>query len=74
MLDAARLRKHGLPTVALVWDIFEGAANAMASLHHVPDLRIVAVTQVRVGETDADQCAKGTEAAGRILSAWTTPS
>ena len=52
----------------------ESAANAMASLHHVPDLRIVAVTQVRVGETDADQCAKGTEAAGRILSAWTTPS
>ena len=60
--------------MALVWDIFERAAKAMASLQHVPDLTIVVVPQVLVGETDADQRKKGAKAAERILAAWTTPS
>jgi hypothetical protein len=72
LLDAARLRKHGLPTVALVWDIFERAANAMASLQGVPDLPIVVVNQVLVGETSVEQRAKGTAVAKDILAAWTT--
>jgi hypothetical protein len=74
LLDAARLRKRGLPTVALVWDIFENAAKAMASLQQVPDLEIVVVPQVAVGETDADQRKKGAAAAEKILAAWGAPA
>jgi hypothetical protein len=74
LLDATRLRKHGLPTVALVWDIFERAAKAMASLQGVPDLPIVVVPQVLVGETDAHQRAKGTGAAAHVLAGWAASS
>ena len=74
MLDAARLRKHGLPTVAIVWDSFERAAKAMASLQHLPDLAIVVVPKVLVGETDTDQREKGAKAAERIVAAWLRPS
>jgi hypothetical protein len=63
-----------LPTVAVVWDIFERAATAMASLQQVPDLRIVVVPQVLVGETDADQHDKGAKVAPHILAAWTVPA
>ena len=59
--------------MALVWDIFQHAAQAMASLQHVPDLTIVVVPQVLVGETDADQRQKGAKAAERILAAWLAP-
>jgi hypothetical protein len=62
-----------LPTVALVWDIFERAATAMASLQQVPGLRILVVPQVLVGETDADQHDKGAKVAPYIVAAWTTP-
>jgi hypothetical protein len=72
LLDAARLVKQGLPTVALVWDIFEHAARAMASLQAVPDLAVVVVPQVVVGETEAEQRSKGAKAAHRVLTAWTT--
>jgi hypothetical protein len=70
LLDAARLHKQGLPTVALVWDIFERAARTMASLQGVPDLPIVVVPQVLVGESDADQRKKGAAAAPSITAAW----
>ena len=72
MLDAARLLKRGLPSVAVVWDIFERAARAMASLQGVPDLSIVVVPQVVVGETEIDQREKGAKAAQHILAGWTS--
>lgn len=60
--------------MALVWDIFDRAAKAMASLQGVPDLPIVVVPQVLVGEIDADQRAKGTKAAEHIVAAWVAPA
>jgi hypothetical protein len=74
LLDAARLVKHGLPTVALVWDIFENAARAMATLQGVPGLPVVVVPQVAVGQTEVEQRDKGAKAAHHILAAWTTSS
>jgi hypothetical protein len=70
LLDATRLYKQGLPTVALVWDIFERAAKTMASLQGVPNLPVIVVPQVLVGESDADQRKKGTAVARRIVIAW----
>ena len=56
--------------MALVWDIFERAAGAMASLQGVPELPVVVVSQVLVGETNADQRAKGAAAAKDVVAAW----
>jgi hypothetical protein len=56
--------------VALVWDIFEPAAKAMARLQEVPDLPIVVVRQVLVGESNADQRMKGVSAAKQIVASW----
>ena len=70
MLDAARLRKRGIPTVAVVWDIFEHAARAMARLQGVPDLPIVVVPQVLVGESNEDQRKKGIAAAEAVVASW----
>lgn len=70
MLDAARFQKQGIPTIAIVWDIFERAAHSMASLQGVPALPIVVVPQVEVGDTDDDQRRKGSAAAEQVLRLW----
>jgi hypothetical protein len=70
LLDATRLQKSGIPTVAIVWDIFERAAQSMAKLQGVPDLAIVVVPQVDVGETTDQQRKKGVAAAEAVLQVW----
>lgn len=60
--------------MALVWDSFARAAEAMARLQQVSDLPIVVVPRVQLGETDADQRAKGTKVAEEIVSAWAAGS
>jgi hypothetical protein len=70
LLDAVRLWKLGIPTVALAWDGFEHAAHAHARLHGVPDLPIQVVTDLKVGQTDNDQTDKGEAIAGSISALW----
>ena len=70
MLDAARLTKRGIDTQAIVWDIFEWAAHAHAELQGVPDLPLVVVPQILVGETDDHQRRKAHVAAKEILARW----
>jgi hypothetical protein len=53
-----------------VWDIFEHAARAMARLQGVPDLPIVVVPQVLVGESNEDQRKKGIAAAEAVVASW----
>ena len=70
MLDAARLTKKGIETVAVVWDIFEWAATTHAELQGVPDLPLVVVPQIVVGETDVHQRAKARVASKEIIDRW----
>ena len=72
MLDAARLTKKGIDTIAVVWDIFEWAAHTHAELQGVPDLPLVVVPQLAVGETDGHQRQKARVAAKEILARWQT--
>jgi hypothetical protein len=70
LLDAARLRKKGIDTIAVVWDIFEWAATTHAELQGVPGLPLVVVPQIAVGETEVHQRAKARVASKEIIERW----
>jgi hypothetical protein len=70
LLDAARLRKKGIDTMVVVWDIFEWAATTHAELQGVAGLPLVVVPQVVVGENDEHQRAKARVASKEIIDRW----
>lgn len=67
VLDAARLYKHGVPTVAISWEIFERAARSMARLQGVPELPLAIIEKVEVGQDPTHQHAKGRACADAII-------
>jgi hypothetical protein len=70
LLDAARLQKAGVPTVAVVWDTFTRAARSMASLQGLPDLPIVVIPKVGPAENEHHQRAKAAAAAPAVAAGW----
>jgi alkylation response protein AidB-like acyl-CoA dehydrogenase len=72
LLDATRLRKRGIHTVAIVWDVFEGAARAMAKLQGIPDLPILVIPQMAVGEDEDDQRRKAKGCLPNLVACWET--
>jgi hypothetical protein len=73
LLDATRLRKRGIDTVAIVWDEFEKAARAMASLQGVSDLSILVIPSLAAGEDDDDQRRKAAACLPALVACWQTP-
>jgi hypothetical protein len=73
LLDATRLRKRGIDTVAIVWDVFEKAARAMAALQGVPDLPILVIPHIATGEDDDDQRRKAKGCLPDLVACWETP-
>jgi hypothetical protein len=73
LLDATRLRKRGIDTVAIVWDVFEIAARAMAKLHGVADLPILAIPHIASGENDDDQRRKAKGCLPDLVACWEMP-
>jgi hypothetical protein len=67
VLDATRLYKRGVPTVAISWEIFERAARSMATLQGVPELSLAIIQKLEVGQGPSDQHAKGRACADVIL-------
>ena len=67
VMDAARLHKKGVPTIAISWEIFERAARSMANLQGAGDLPLAIIQKVEVGDTPDDQRAKGRACARLIL-------
>lgn len=67
MLDAVRLHKKGIPTRALSWEIFERSARSMAKLQGVPELPLVIIPKVAVGDEREAQRAKGRACAEEIV-------
>jgi hypothetical protein len=72
LLDATRLRKRGIDTVAIVWDIFEKAGRAMAKLQGVPDLPILVIPHLDAGEDDDDQRRKAKACLSDLVACWET--
>jgi hypothetical protein len=70
LLDATRLRKRGIDTVAIVWDEFEKAARAMAALQGVPNLSIFVIAPLAPGEDDDDQRRKGASCVPDLVACW----
>lgn len=74
MLDATRLHKRGVPTVAISWEIFERAARSMAKLQGVPELPLAIIQKLEVGQGPAEQHAKGRACAEAILETLNAPA
>jgi len=72
LLDATRLRKRGIDTVAIVWDVFEEAAHAMAKLQGVADLPILVIPHMATGEDDDDQRRKAEGCLPDLVACWKT--
>jgi hypothetical protein len=72
LLDATRLRKRGVDAVAIVWDVFEKAARAMAKLQGIPDLPIFVIPQMAPGEDDDDQRRKAKGCLPDLVACWET--
>jgi hypothetical protein len=70
LLDATRLRKRGIDTVAIVWDIFEIAARAQARLQGVPELPIFVIPKIAQGENDDDQRQKAKACVPDLVACW----
>jgi hypothetical protein len=68
VLDATRLHKRGIPTQAISWEIFERAARSMATLQGVPELPLVIMEQVKIGDTPEDQHRKGRGCGAQIVN------
>lgn len=74
MLDAARIKKAGLPSLVIVWDTFEKAAQVHARVQGVPDLEIVVIPHLKAHEGEADQRRKAHEVCERILAIVGAPA
>jgi hypothetical protein len=72
LLDAARLRRRGIDTIAIVWEGFEKAARAQAKLHGVRDLPIFVVPQLAPGEDDENQRDKARNCIDELVTCWST--
>jgi hypothetical protein len=72
VLDATRLHKRGIPTQAISWEIFERAARSMATLQGVPELPLVIMEQVKIGDTPEDQHRKGRGCGEKIVASLRT--
>jgi hypothetical protein len=73
LLDATRLQKRGIDTVAIVWDLFEKAARAMAALQGVPGLPILVIGHITAGEDEDDQRRKAKGCIPGLVACWETP-
>ncbi len=58
--------------MAIVWDIFEIAAQAQARLQGVPDLPIFVIPKIAQGENDDDQRRKAKACVPELVTRWET--
>ncbi|HYC49433.1 MAG TPA: hypothetical protein VED01_28480 [Burkholderiales bacterium] len=63
MRDGIFFTRAGLPTLVFVHDFFERAARAQAKALDMPDLNIYVYPQHKLGDYDAEEAAKGVQAA-----------
>ncbi len=68
MRDGIALKGAGLPTLVLVHDAFEAAAQAQATALGMPDLRIYAFPPQRTGEPEEMEFEKADRAAEALDS------
>ena len=59
--------------MAIVWDVFEAAGRAMATLQGVADLPILVIPHIATGEDDDDQRRKAKRCLPDLVACWKTP-
>jgi len=64
--DGIFLTKAGHPTIVFVNDFFEKAARAQATALGSPDLKIFVYPQHKAGDFEAEEAAKGAQAAHEL--------
>lgn len=66
MRDGIFFTRFGLPTVVFVHDFFERAARAQAQALGMPELKIYVYPQHKAGDYEAEEAAKGAQAAHEL--------
>ncbi len=66
MRDGIFFTRSGLPTVVFVHDFFERAARAQAQALGMPELKIYVYPQHKAGDYEAEEAAKGAQAAHEL--------
>ena len=66
MLDAVKLWKRGVPTVAITLDTFLVAAQDQAKAMAMPDIPLVVIPHMNAGETPQDFSARAEAASAEI--------
>ena len=73
MRDGIFFTKAGHPTLVFVHDYFERAARAQAKALGMPELNIYVYPQHKSGDYDAEEAAKGADAARNLERLFEPP-